>query len=192
MPAFLGGLPRFPERRVVNLGGSTYNNIRVDRSTIGVLNTGTIGNVDGARTRRKQAGESDLAAAVKAFTEALLQSSEAGRDVKNQVLEILSAVAAEATAPKEKRRPAVIRPLLQEISTLVQGVAALSALWAQYGPLITRFFASSTCLAVTSGRATQPALREPWSPTTKIARPEPAWCARGARKGWPRPALESS
>src|SRR3972149_2740749 len=41
-----GVMPKFPQRQVVQLENMTLNNIKVDRSTIGVLNTGTIGTVD--------------------------------------------------------------------------------------------------------------------------------------------------
>src|SRR5947208_537253 len=51
-----GTLPRYPERSVVHLEGVTLNNIRIDRSTVGVVNTGTIGLVDSAVTALRQAG----------------------------------------------------------------------------------------------------------------------------------------
>lgn len=135
-----GVLARFPERRVVQVGDFTFNNIQVDRSTIGVLNTGSMGTVDVALTTLKQGGDRAIAAALQSLTEALIANRELQEKAKNQALEILSFIATEATAPKEKRRFAVIRPLLTELSTLLQGAAALSQLWNQYGPIIAAFF----------------------------------------------------
>src|SRR5687768_13899989 len=45
----VSGIPskggRYPPRRKVTVSG-TFNNIRIDRSTVGVVNTGTISSVD--------------------------------------------------------------------------------------------------------------------------------------------------
>jgi len=43
-----GAIPKYPERKVVQMGNVALNNIKIDRSSIGVLNTGTIGTLDAA------------------------------------------------------------------------------------------------------------------------------------------------
>lgn len=55
--------PKFPERKNVTIGGITLNNIKIDRSTVGVVNTGSIETVDSAVTVLKQSGDPQLAAA---------------------------------------------------------------------------------------------------------------------------------
>lgn len=135
-----GILPRFPERQVIQGGSVTLNNIRLDRSVVGVLNTGTIETVDAAVTALGAAHEEGVADAVKALAEAVAASTGATAEQKNQVLEILSVLATEATAPKEKRRSAAMRPLLQELSTHVGAIASLAPLWLQYGPVLVQAF----------------------------------------------------
>lgn len=135
-----GALPRFPERKVVTVGNVTLNNIKVDNSAIGVLNTGSLQVLDGAVTAINQGGDSAAATAIKALTEAIANSTELAEDARSQVLEMLSVVASEAVAPAATRRRAPMRALLQEVATLIGGVAGLVQLWAQYGPVLEQLF----------------------------------------------------
>ena len=109
------------------------NKIHIDRSTIGVLNAGgVITNLDSAVTVLGEQGQTELAAALTRFTEEIAKSNDLQTDKQKQILEVLSVLSNEVAAPREARRQGVVRPLLGEISTLVQGTAALHELW---GPL---------------------------------------------------------
>lgn len=135
------GLPRsgarFPERKMVNVGGVTLHNINVSNSTVGVINSGNVGTIDAALTVIKQSGDMQLAAALKGLSEAVIASNAIQADVKNQMLEILSVLSTEATAPKERRHTTVISALISKFRELVGLAKDLSALWAQWGPVIT-------------------------------------------------------
>lgn len=141
--AGLPGLcPTLPERpvQVLNLGGATLNNIKISNSNVGVVNTGTVAKVDAAVTVMRQSGENDAATAIAKLTEAVLASVDASDEQKRSIVELLSVLSTEATAPKPIRRGAAMRAIATEISTLTQGVAALSQLWQHYGPVITALF----------------------------------------------------
>ena len=123
-------LPRYPEPpHIIQSGGITLNNIQVSNSEIGVLNTGTIENVDATVTVLKMGGNSELALALKALTEAVIKSSEISNAVKNQILELLSAISEEAVVPKEKRKLSVIKTLISEISSILSGISSLTSSW---------------------------------------------------------------
>lgn len=121
--------PKFPERQTVAIGGVTLNNIKIDRSTIGVVNTGSIETVDSVVTVLKQSGDSQVATAVLELSQAVLDSQALIADTKAKLVDILSLLATEVTAPKERRRSAAMRPLLQEIATHIGGVAGLADIW---------------------------------------------------------------
>ena len=88
--AGLPGLsPKFPERKNVAVGGVTLNNIQIDRSTIGVVNTGSIETVDSAVTVLKQSGDSHLATAVLELFQAVLNSQALRADTKAEIVDIL-------------------------------------------------------------------------------------------------------
>jgi len=126
-------LPRMQVRELPISGDFTMNKIHIDRSTIGVLNAGgVITNLDSAVTVLGEQGQTELAAALTRFTEEIAKSNDLQTDKQKQILEVLSVLSNEVAAPREARRQGVVRPLLGEISTLVQGTAALHELW---GPL---------------------------------------------------------
>jgi hypothetical protein len=129
--------PRYPERKTVNVGGVTLHNISVNNSTVGVINSGSIGTIDTALTVIKQSGETQLAAALKGLSEAIIASNEIQTETKNQMLEILSVLSTEATAPKERRHSTVVGALIAKFRELVGLTKDLSALWSQWGPIIT-------------------------------------------------------
>jgi len=142
-----GLFPRFPVRRppqTVQTGDITLNNIKVDRSVVGVLNTGTIETVDSAVTALHQSGDDQLSAAIQELTQAVVNNNEVVAETKNKILEILSVVATEATAPKERRRLTVIRALLHELAGLMGGAAALGAVWDRIRPILEAAFGTLT------------------------------------------------
>ena len=136
-----GFLPRYPERKaVIHAGGITLNNIQVTNSEIGVLNTGTIENVDSTVTVLKTEGNADLAAAITSLTEAVIKDNEITTNQKNQVLELLGSLSEEAVAPKEKRKLAVVRALLGELAGVLGGVATLTQAWEKTRAILQQVF----------------------------------------------------
>jgi len=129
-----------PKRPVYRVGDTTLNNITVDRSNIGILNTGSIGTVDGAVTVLKRHGDDEAARALVQLTEAVVTERQIGVEQKNQILELLSVLSTEAAAPKEQRRSAGMKQILLHISTLVGGAAGLLQLWQQLQPAISALF----------------------------------------------------
>jgi len=132
--------PRYPERKVIHMSGVTLNNIRVDKSTIGVLNTGTIQSVDTAVTTLQQSGEERLSQAILQLAQAVLANTEVQNERKNDIIEILSILSAEATAPKERRRSKAMRPLLQQLAKLVSMAMGLAELWKRVRPILESAF----------------------------------------------------
>jgi len=138
-----GLTPRMPvrERRfIIQTGGVTLNNIHVSNSEIGVLNTGTIENVDSTVTVLKSEGSTALAAAVTMLSEAVIKSAEVNAEQKNQILELLGTLSQEAVAPKEKRKLSVARTLLTELSGILSGVSTLAQVWQKVEPLFRQAF----------------------------------------------------
>jgi hypothetical protein len=121
------------------VGGVTLNNIKIDRSVVGVLNTGTAEKIDSAVTVLKQA-DPDVARAVAALTEAFMNSPNLPPERKAAATEILSIIASEAVAPKEERRGAAVRTLLQELSTYAGGVNAIVDVWTWAQPVLLTAF----------------------------------------------------
>jgi hypothetical protein len=131
-----GMLPRYPEARPVQIEAVHLNNIKVDRSTIGVLNTGNLEIVDSAVTVLRESDQGNkVAEAVLELTHAVLASALPA-PAKDEALELLGGVATEAGAPQERRRPALAKALLDSLGTILTSAAALADLWDRVKPIL--------------------------------------------------------
>lgn len=127
------------------LGDLILNNIKIDRSAIGVLNTGSvigsIQHIDASLSiLNKEPSTQAFQKAVKEFTEAVLKSTETSNDQKANILELLSGIADEAQKPKEKRRSTVAKSLLQSVQEAVSVIASLHSMWQALQQIITGIF----------------------------------------------------
>jgi hypothetical protein len=121
-----GLLPRFPERQaIIHTGEVTLNNIRVSDSEIGVLNTGAIENVDSTLTVLKTEGSTELATIVRELSEAIIKSDDITNNQKNEALELIGTLSQEAVCPPHKRKVAVVKAVLGELSSILGTVSTL-------------------------------------------------------------------
>jgi len=125
---------------IVQHGGITLNNIKVDNSTIGVLNTGSLEMVDSAVSVLHQAGDDKLGQAVQEFTQAVVSAKDLDAKQKNELLSLLSVIASEATAPSDQRRSAAMWPIIEKLAILAGGIASLAEIWERVGPILRAVF----------------------------------------------------
>ena len=86
------------------LGDSlNLHNINVSNSTIGAVNTGTVEHLDAAITLFERRDEDELAAAIKEFTQALIDTNEIEASTINEIAEQLAFLVAQASAKPEDR-----------------------------------------------------------------------------------------
>jgi hypothetical protein len=120
---------RFPERTIIHKGGAILNNINIHSSQIGVVNTGYVNTIDAAVTTIQNNGNNDLSSALKQLTEAVVNDSKLSEDHRKFVLELLSTISTEASAPEASRKKSVIRCLIGEIGKLLKGTGAAIAIY---------------------------------------------------------------
>ena len=89
----ISGIPstggRYPERKPPVTMSGTFNSIRIDRSNVGVVNTGSIQSVQVSLAGIQQAGDAALAMALKEITEAVINSTELQPTQKNDAVQML-------------------------------------------------------------------------------------------------------
>jgi hypothetical protein len=106
-------------------------------STVGAITTGSAQSIAVAIGSTEKQGNTGLAAALKAFTDAL--ADEPVRDEqKREMSEQLATLSEELTKPKEARRRAVIGPMLDGLSKAVGVSSGLVSLWEKLHPLLTQ------------------------------------------------------
>jgi hypothetical protein len=125
---------------VINKSPVTYNNISIDRSVVGAVNTAQVGRIDIAMENIKNTGSDNINKALKALTETIIKSSELEHKEKEQLVEELAFLAEQATLPKEQRQKSVIGMVLKAMPLSLATAVNLTTLWAQWEPTLHQFF----------------------------------------------------
>ena len=115
----------------------TFHNINVQGSVVGAINTDQVQQIDAAIGHIKIGGDAALAQSLAQFTEAILADTQLHENHKKEILEQLSFLSAQTAAPKDQRKPGMIRSVLEGIGKAVTA-PALTALWHHLHPLLTK------------------------------------------------------
>jgi hypothetical protein len=128
------GAPRFPEPRPPIHFRPVTNNIRVENSVVGAINTGQIQSLNVTISELSQLNPT-LAKGLTDFSNAALNSAELSTEHREELVTLLQAVSAAAVKPKTATSKALLRPWLSRIGEIAQGVAALWEIWDRVRPL---------------------------------------------------------
>lgn len=139
---FISGVPmsiprmRIPQRPV------HYNpvNINIDRSVVGAVNTGQIHQLDVAVTHFAQSGNTELSKALQELTQAVVSDHEMEKAVRDQILEQLSFLVAQAGARPEQKIFSVAKVVIQSLSKIISTVPSLITLWEKLRLLLETAF----------------------------------------------------
>jgi hypothetical protein len=147
LEAEAGGFVKLPQIDIPQnpfMGGNlTLNNISINQSTIGALNTGTIANLDAGITIMNSQGEKGLAQSIKELTEAVINSNEINEQLKNEINEQLEFLVAQATSEPKNRSMGTIKSVLFGLQNSISTVAGLLTIWNSTAPLIKAAFGIS-------------------------------------------------
>ncbi len=136
-----GILPRFPKRQtMVHQGPVTLNNIKVDNSVVGTINTGYVQSIDVSMSHFKASGHDQLAEEITKFTESVIKEVSLTNDLKNGILEKISFLTTELFVAKEKQRKSIVKSILSSIKEGISSVASLCTLWDKILPLLQKLF----------------------------------------------------
>jgi len=136
-----GVLPRYEVLRpVIYQGTTSFNNIKVDNSVVGSINTGQVRQIDVAMDNIKIAGNEQLASLLKEFTEAVLAEKQLTAELRNELVEQLSFISSQCVLRKEARKPTIVRSILKRIEEIVTTVKSLAAIWAPLSAILQSIF----------------------------------------------------
>lgn len=103
----------------VSEGQTVFNNIKIDSSTIGSVNTGTLQLIDSAITANAAVGHKDVAKAIRALTEAVVASASVDKTRKDEILQQLSFVSEELASAPGRRRQALLKMAGERLRALL-------------------------------------------------------------------------
>lgn len=122
------------------VGGINLDNIKLDSSTTGALNTGNIQSVDASITNLKQGGKEQLANALVTITDSVIASSDLQDKIKDELIEILKYISSEATAPPGQQRKAIAKSVIKKFEDTISVSAKLTQLWTTWRLVIVAPF----------------------------------------------------
>jgi len=118
--------------------------INISRSTIGILNTGDIEEVQSISVNVStlvESGHSEIAKALKNLTEAVAAEQKISSEERAELLDQLEELSRQATLkPEERAKTGVIKAILTSLATGLSAASGLAELWSTWGPAIRRFF----------------------------------------------------
>jgi hypothetical protein len=127
----IGGIrvcgPRIPVADIARaIGGkSTLNNITINGSNVGVLNTGdrvNLERIDAAITLSKNTDAEAIAAHLQRLTQRVVDTDELDAPRKREVLDLVEALAEQIV---RQRKPSIVKSLIGSIERAVHGAASL-------------------------------------------------------------------
>ncbi len=133
--------PRFPPRpQPLVVAGAKLQNIHVNNSVVGTINTGSISTVDQSISALVQSGEPTLADSIKALSEAILQSGDLTGNQKNELIESLSVISKEAATPKDARQNTVVLSLLEKAMNITSMANDITDVCQKLWPILSAAF----------------------------------------------------
>jgi len=123
-----------------HVGGINLDNIKLDSSTTGALNTGNIQSVDASITNLKQGGKEQLANALVTITDSVIASTDLQDKTKDELIEILKYISSEATAPPGQQRKGITKSVIKKFEDTISVSAKLTQLWTTWRLVIVAPF----------------------------------------------------
>lgn len=132
----LNTLPLVDNRKI------TYNNIKVDNSVIGAINTGEIKQLDVSIDYLKNKGHDELAQLIQELTETIINWQEKDDVLKGEILEQLNFLVTEAKLIKEKRKYGIIKSTLHGLTDAIALIPTAILIWDKIQPILNKILGS--------------------------------------------------
>jgi hypothetical protein len=121
-------------------GPVVLNNIKVDNSTIGAINTGNVHSIDVSLTHLHNAGNDRARDALKEVTEAVLKDPTLQETLKQELLEQIAFLGEQSTVAAKDRKPGLIKASLDSIGRTAATATALTTIWQTVDPILRSVF----------------------------------------------------
>ena len=101
----------------------TYNNIKIQNSTVGVVNTGNLQRIDAAITMSKGMDSEEFGARLKDVTDTILKASELDAQTRQQMIEVVQAISDQVIGAKPSRP--VVSALFGKLKDMASNTTAI-------------------------------------------------------------------
>ena len=135
--------PRYkpiPLNPIIHNAPIVFNNIKVDNSFVGSINTGNIHRIDIAIDHMKSPEDGELVKGLKDFTEAILTSNETTIELKNQLVEQISFISEEILKIPEKKQKSIVKTIMANVKASIILIDPLLKIWDKIEPILKTIF----------------------------------------------------
>lgn len=131
-----------PSSPTINTGQTTYNNIQVDKSVVGSINTGSIRELDIMIGAMREEDNQELASVFQDLTHAILKAKEADLEQsdKDSALEFLLFLSEEAFTPETDRRSRIGKAAISKLEQILSNVGSIASVWSAAKPYLDALF----------------------------------------------------
>jgi hypothetical protein len=135
-----GGRIYIPPPPAINAGQTTYNNIQVDNSVVGAINTGNIEKLDVMMSVMRDANNQELADALQQLTQAILDTPDLQPNDKDFALEWLSFLSNQALTQETERQPTIGKTAIATLERILSNTGSIASIWSAVKPLLETLF----------------------------------------------------
>jgi hypothetical protein len=137
-----GLFPRIQVPQMPPSGPITFNNFKLDNSTVGSINTGNVRDIDVNIGELRKAGNEKAVAALHDFTDAIIKDKSLTPEQKNELLDQVAFLSGQATAPAKERKSGMIKATLAGISQGASVVTSVAGAWQAAEPILKALLGS--------------------------------------------------
>jgi len=130
-------VPELPQAPII------LNNIKVDNSVVGSINTANVQTIDVSITYLSSGGNAEISDALQKLTEAIANEPALAKSDKDGLLDQVAYLSKQAAGAAKERKPGMIKAAIAAINQTAATIAAVSAAWSSAGPIIKSFFGMS-------------------------------------------------
>jgi hypothetical protein len=127
-------------RNLVTPEPMVLNNIRIDNSVVGSINTGNVRAIDVSLTHLRGVGNDTARDGLKALTEAIINDTSMPNAQKNELIEQVAFLSEQATVHPEMRKPGLIKPTLSALNEAAGTVQSIAGAWEIVAPILRSLF----------------------------------------------------
>jgi hypothetical protein len=130
---FVGGMNVITPQTILN-------NIRVENSVVGAINTGNVQAIDVSLTNLHEAGNDKARDALKALTGAILGDRSISTAQKNELLDQVAFLTGQTTVAADKKQPGLIKATFGALTQAAGTISAISGAWQAAEPILKGLF----------------------------------------------------
>ena len=136
----LGQRFQIPMPTTINAGQTTYNNIRVDNSVVGTINTGNVKRLDSMLNAMGNHSNQHLAQTLQVLTQAIIDTRDLRPSDKDSALECLSFLSNQSLTQKAERQSTIGMPVISTLERMLSNTGSIASVCCATKPLLYALF----------------------------------------------------